>query len=159
MKKLSLASNDLVGYKRQSSGSSELDNPEAYPRLEQWFIKLSDSGSGSEKVRGRCYGHKNKPEMEGEIMDTSAVPVENRYRTYVVTASGNTYRLGTPKDAESKSAYMKSLPKGREVEAASGPQQGEATVAGIRTLAESIRAQGTTLGLYVSPILWFTHTA
>ena len=45
-------------------------------------------------LAGRVYGKKGY--KEGEAMNTSIVPEETRYATYVVTGSGSIYRLGEP---------------------------------------------------------------
>merc|ERR1711871_1473542 len=56
------------------------------PILQQW--NWNSDGS----LSGQVYGKEGYE--DGDTMETSFVPKDTRYKTYVVTASGSTYRLG-----------------------------------------------------------------
>ena len=101
------------------------------PILQQW--EWNSDGS----LAGRVYGKKGY--KEGEAMNTSVVPEDTRYSSYVVTGSGSIYRLGEPlvkqpKDAKARRAAAEAEAEG----AARGSQRGAAALARVKMSASAV---------------------
>mmetsp|Transcript_22693 Transcript_22693/g.56361 ORF Transcript_22693/g.56361 Transcript_22693/m.56361 type:complete len:1538 (-) Transcript_22693:532-5145(-) len=71
-----------------SSSAAEPADLDKHPILQQW--RFNPDGS----LVGRVFGKRGF--KEGENMNTSVVPPDQRFSRYVVTESGSIYRLGEP---------------------------------------------------------------
>ena len=97
------------------------------PILQQW--EWNSDGS----LSGRVYGKKGY--KQGEAMNTSVVPEDTRYSTYVVTGSGSIYRLGEMLIKEPKEARL----KGEGATAArEGRERGAAAAARVKMTATAV---------------------
>ena len=100
-----------------------------FPRRWSW------NSDGS--LSGRVFGKKGY--KEGEAMNTSVVPPESRFRTYVVTGSGSIYRLGEKLEPADKSKMKRSLTDDGAVER-SGSARGAAQAAREKMTAAAAAA-------------------